>query len=183
MYGWSVGPAAVDRVEVQPRRAKVDQRHRVVLLLEAGRRIERDVVVDELPRYVYPAAIPAFSSSSWIRFFGFSRAAAGNRGSFRRFRALTSCLPVAPSAISASTGHTAGGNERNMRPNRPSKATNARRTDRHALPPPCAAGWRFLSSGMFSATFPPAEVDCWDRQDHTFTHAGVFTMTIAVSDL
>jgi hypothetical protein len=43
-----VGSPPVDRIEVQPRRAKVDQGHRIVLLLKAGGRIERDVVIDEL---------------------------------------------------------------------------------------------------------------------------------------
>ena len=42
------GARAVDRVEVQARRAEVDQRERVVELLQLRARVERDVVIDEL---------------------------------------------------------------------------------------------------------------------------------------
>ena len=42
------GAAAVERIQVEPRRPEVDQRVGVVLLHQARRGIERDVVVDEL---------------------------------------------------------------------------------------------------------------------------------------
>jgi hypothetical protein len=41
--------AAVERVEVEAWRAEADQRVRVVDLLQDRQRVERDVVVDELP--------------------------------------------------------------------------------------------------------------------------------------
>src|SRR5256712_565169 len=43
-----VGSTAVDRIEVEPRGAEVDQGIRVIVALEFRRRIEREVVVDEL---------------------------------------------------------------------------------------------------------------------------------------
>ena len=43
-----LGPPPVDGVKIEARRAKIDQRVRIVLLLEAARGIEREVVVDEL---------------------------------------------------------------------------------------------------------------------------------------
>src|SRR5207302_8698378 len=42
------GPAAVQRIQVQPRSAEIDQRIRIVLLLQARRGVERDVVINEL---------------------------------------------------------------------------------------------------------------------------------------
>src|SRR5947208_15825565 len=44
-----VRSAAVDGVEVEPRGAEVDERVRIVVSLELRRRIEGQVVVDELP--------------------------------------------------------------------------------------------------------------------------------------
>ncbi len=44
-----VGPRAVQAVQVEARRAEVDERVRVVVLLQLGHRVERDVVIDELP--------------------------------------------------------------------------------------------------------------------------------------
>ena len=44
-----VRSAAVHRIEVEPRSAEVHQSVRVVVPLEPGRRVEREVVIDELP--------------------------------------------------------------------------------------------------------------------------------------
>ena len=46
--GLVVGPATVDRIEVEPGRAEVDQGLRVVVALQLRRRVEREVVVHEL---------------------------------------------------------------------------------------------------------------------------------------
>jgi hypothetical protein len=42
-------PAPVQGIEIQPRRPEIDEGVRVVLLHQARRRVERDVVIDELP--------------------------------------------------------------------------------------------------------------------------------------
>ena len=46
--GLVVGAASVEAIEVEARRAEVHQRVGIVLLLQAARRVEREVVVDEL---------------------------------------------------------------------------------------------------------------------------------------
>ncbi len=49
-----VGPAAVERVEVQARRPEIRQGVRIVVALQLGCRVERKVVVDELPKIREP---------------------------------------------------------------------------------------------------------------------------------
>ena len=56
-------PGAVQRVEVEAGRAEVAQRVRVVVALELRRRIERDVVVDELAEVGVPAGSRCCRSS------------------------------------------------------------------------------------------------------------------------
>jgi hypothetical protein len=47
---WLVGRSvSVQRIEIETRRAKIHQRIRIVVLLQARRGIEGDVVIDELP--------------------------------------------------------------------------------------------------------------------------------------
>ena len=49
IHPWLVsGPTAVQRIQVQPRSAEIDQRIRIVLLLQARRGVERDIVINEL---------------------------------------------------------------------------------------------------------------------------------------
>ena len=179
-----VGPAAVDRVEVQPRRAKVDQGHRVVLLLKAGGRIERDVVIDELAEIRISGGDPGVllvvldpflrmltrgGRQQRILFAGL-----GLRASCCRSRRAPSARQPAilPAAAIETSGRIA------LR-----RAMNARRIDRHARRRRARQAAVFSALECSRPQFLRREDDGWDRRDHTFTHAGVFTMTFAASDL
>ena len=116
------GPSPVEGVEIQPRRAEIDEGFWIVLLLQARRRVERDVVIDELAEVGVARRDPRILLIVVDTLVGlFFCRRRQRRVVLVRLRVRGHRAAEREQRLARPLG---GGSDRNIRPNRPSKSAD-----------------------------------------------------------